>query len=278
MLALAVAALGFVVSGAPAPSATSSGTDNPVTVIATPTALSVMPPVSTMASAPVVPGYKLVFDDEFTHPGIDDKRWSTSLAWGNTNPGEAQYYTPDALSVNKGVLTMTMRRQDKAGRQFTSGVIASSGRFSFKYGRAEIRAKLPSGTGLWTAFWLLAHVPGGNEEIDVFEVLGSNPKKTYAVLHYGTFTNRGKEVKSLTGPDFSAGYHTFAVDWEPNALIWYVDGAEMFRVTDNIPANPMYIVTNLSVGTPGSWAGPPDGNTAFPSQYAVDYIRVYQRK
>lgn len=276
-LAAAIGALGLVVSLVPAPGTASSPGQKPVTVIAKPTTLTVLPPVSTMATAPQLPGYRLVFDDEFTKPGIDPKRWATTLAWGNTNPGEGQYYTPDALAVKNGVLTMTMRQQPKGGRQFTSGVITSWGRFSFLYGRAEIRAKLPSGQGLWSAFWMIPHVKGGNEEIDVFEVLGANPIKTYSVLHYGTMLNRGKVAHSFAGPDFSAAYHTFAVDWQPNLIVWYVDGVETYRLTDNVPANPMYLVTNLSVGTPGTWAGPPNSSTTFPAQYQIDYVRVYQR-
>jgi beta-glucanase (GH16 family) len=73
------------------------------------------------------------------------------------------------------------------------------------------------------------------------------------------------------------GFHTFAVDWEPDHIVWYVDGVERRRLTANIPSNPTYLIANLSVGSPGSWAGPPNRYTVFPAQLKIDYIRVYKR-
>ena len=84
-------------------------------------------------------------------------------------------------------------------------------------------------------------------------------------------------MASYRNSDCSVGFHTFAVDWEPDHIIWYVDGVERRRITANIPTQPMYLVANLSVGAPGSWAGPPSRYTVFPAQYKIDYIRVYQR-
>ena len=82
---------------------------------------------------------------------------------------------------------------------------------------------------------------------------------------------------SWTGPDFSAGWHTFGVEWEPGAIVWYVDGIERWRftVTSRIPNEPMHVLLNLAVG--GEWPGSPDTSTAFPSYYDVDYVRVWQR-
>jgi beta-glucanase (GH16 family) len=136
---------------------------------------------------------------------------------------------------------------------------------------------VPAGTGLWSAFWLLGTVPGRNEEVDVLEMLGSDPTLGYASLHYGPAANAKKTVGSYRSSDCSVGFHTFAIDWEPNHIIWYVDGVECRRVTANIPTQPMYMIANLAVGAPGSWASPPDRYTVFPAQLKIDYIRVYQR-
>ncbi len=78
-----------------------------------------------------------------------------------------------------------------------------------------------------------------------------------------------------SGPDFSAGWHTFAVDWEPNAITWYVDGVKRQQDTNasTITNKPMYLLANLAVG--GNWAGSPGATPAFPCEFSIDYIRVY---
>jgi beta-glucanase (GH16 family) len=96
--------------------------------------------------------------------------------------------------------------------------------------------------------------------------------------HYPNGTdNGGDNGKEWTGPDFSAGWHTFGVDWEPNAITWYVDGVERRTYTDtsNITSKPMFLLANLAVG--GSWPGSPDASTQFPALYQIDYIRVWQK-
>ncbi|MBL8015490.1 MAG: family 16 glycosylhydrolase, partial [Candidatus Doudnabacteria bacterium] len=66
------------------------------------------------------------------------------------------------------------------------------------------------------------------------------------------------------------------IDWQPDALVWYVDGIERWRFIDaaNIPSEPMYLLLNLAVG--GDWPGPPDASTIFPSYYEIDYVRVWK--
>jgi beta-glucanase (GH16 family) len=228
-------------------------------------------------SLPSRPGYRLVFSDEFVGQQLNTKQWATSLPWGNTNRQEQQFYTPDSLSQRDGVLTITARKKATNGKPYASGVISSSDRFVFTYGYSEIRAQVPAGTGLWSAFWLVSPIQGSNDEADVMEVLGSDPSKGYAVLHYGTMAKKGRSLSSYRNPDFSVGFHTFAVNWEPDLMVWYVDGVERYRVTQNVPTTPMYLITNLAVGGVDSWSGPPNRYTQFPAELKVDYIRVFQR-
>ena len=235
------------------------------------------PVVLEPTSAPSMPGYRLAFDDEFIGTTLDPKRWNTGLPWGNTNRDEEQYYTPLALNQSGGLLTITASEQPTHGKPFSSGAVNTSGLFAFTYGYTEIRAQVPAGAGLWTAFWLLSTGPGTNQETDVMEILGADPSKGYAVLHFGTEANKGKWVGTYRDPDFSAGFHTFAIDWTPQYLVWYVDGVERYRVTQNVPSQPMYLITNLTVGGPASWSGAPDRYTLFPAQYKIDYVRVFQR-
>jgi hypothetical protein len=110
------------------------------------------------------------------------------------------------------------------------------------------------------------------------EILGQNPKVQNMTYHYvrpdGTLTSVGS---TWTGPDFSAGWHTFGVDWQPDAMVWYVDGVPRARLTDAaaITSKASYLVLNLAVG--GNWAGSPDRSTAIPADYLVDYVRVWDR-
>jgi beta-glucanase (GH16 family) len=250
----------------------------PVTVIATSSpAVTATPVAFEPTSAPSMSGYRLVFNDEFIGPKVSTARWETSVPWGNTTQGEQQYYTPAALSQSGGVLTITASRKATNGKPYASGAISSPHSYKFTYGYAEIRAQVPAGNGLWSAFWLLGTVPGRNEEVDILEVLGSDPTVGFASLHYGVAGNGKKSVGSYRNADCSEGFHTFAVDWEPEHMIWYVDGVERRRLTANIPTQPMYLIANLSVGTPGSWAGSPNRYTAFPAQLKIDYIRVFER-
>jgi beta-glucanase (GH16 family) len=108
-------------------------------------------------------------------------------------------------------------------------------------------------------------------EIDVLEVFGHQPRRAQFALH----RNGRDEVEDWTGPDFSRDFHTYAVDWRPGRVSWYVDGVERARVTDPalICREAMYPILNLAVGDA---AGPPDGTTRFPATMEVDYVRVWQ--
>src|SRR5690242_15236708 len=155
-----------------------------------------------------------------------------------------------------------------AGHDYTSGMISSFGHFAQQYGYFEIRAKFPAGKGYWPAFWLLPADKTWPPEIDVLEILGHEPDKVYLTNHWQTAEKHESVGDSYKGPDFSADYHTFAVDWEPNEIVWYVDGVERFRSKQGVPAMPMYIIANLAVG--GDWPGNPDATTKFPGNMDID--------
>jgi beta-glucanase (GH16 family) len=93
--------------------------------------------------------------------------------------------------------------------------------------------------------------------------------------HWGTPANRQYQTLSFRGPDFSADFHTFAVEWEPGALRWYVDGVLRAATNTGVPAVPMYLILNTAIG--GVWPGDPDDSTALPQSHDVQYVRVYRR-
>lgn len=181
----------------------------------------------------------------------------------------------DPFSVSDGVLEITANRlaPDKSalmgGYGFSSGLITSQPSFSQRYGYFEMRAALPAGKGLWPAFWMLAADHSWPPEIDVMENIG-DPRRAYVTAHSSTRKAEGIEV-ALSDQTF----HTFAVAWDPQTLVWFVDGAEVGRQpTPSDMHKPMYLVANLAIG--GGWAGPPDAQTQWPAKLRIDYIRAYR--
>ena len=172
---------------------------------------------------------------------------------------------------------------DPADAKYLSGVISSYDSFRFTHGYAETRVKLPYGQGLWPAFWLstsfyVEDVP----EIDIMEFLGHDRETVYHTYHHFEPLNGWNLIStpSYTAKhaDFTADWHTFGVLWDPEKIIWYVDGVETRRITSDeykIANQSMYVIANLAVG--GNWPGAPDETTNFPADYELDYIRVYQK-
>jgi len=225
------------------------------------------------------PGWKLTFSDEFDGKALDTAKWTPSDPWGRERNRELQAYVKDAFEVRDGVLHIEAKKGQAfyAGkdRAYTSGMMTTYGKFSQEYGRFEIRCRVPAGKGMWPAFWLLPDPRQWPPEIDVLEILGHEPGKVYMTHHFRDEERKHKSHGgSWVGPDFSAGFHEFAVEWSPKAVVWFVDGVERFRSEDSVPHGKMYLLVNLAVG--GEWPGSPDERTAFPASFDVDYVRVYQ--
>ncbi|HEY8572373.1 glycoside hydrolase family 16 protein [Phenylobacterium sp.] len=155
------------------------------------------------------------------------------------------------------------------GYKYISGMITTQPSFRQTYGYFEMRAKLPRGKGVWPAFWLLPADLSWPPEIDVMESVG-DPSKVYVTLHSNAVKAEGTEVR-VTPDEF----HTFAVSWSRDQVIWFVDGREVKRMPT--PADmhkPMYMLANIATG--GDWAGAPDHTTPFPARMQIDYIRAYR--
>jgi beta-glucanase (GH16 family) len=241
------------------------------------------------------PGLSLVWSDEFDGPALNTAAWSNQngdgcpslCGWGNN---ELEYYTdrPDNLFFQDGKLVIEAKREDFGGKSYTSSKILTSGKKTFKFGRIDIRARLPKGKGIWPALWLLPQddVYGGwprSGEIDLMELVGHEPNKVYGTLHYGpgpgsTQTSRGY---TLPSGNFSDEFHVFSVEWKQDQIKWYVDNNLYSTVNRadigslNWPFNEQFfLIFNLAVG--GNWPGNPDATTYVPQWMIVDYIRVYQ--
>lgn len=258
------------------------------------------PTLTVANNSKVSPGgaLTLVWSDEFNATRLDPQKWYFEsgdgsqyglTGWGNN---ELQWYLPDSAALSNGTLRITARKESSNGKAYTSARIITRDRFAFRYGRIEARMKLPAGQGLWPAFWLLPQDSpyGGwaaSGEIDIAEArnLGSAGGNTiYGVIHYGgQWPNNVSSGESYgVSSDITADFHTYALEWDPTEIRWYVDGI-LFAVRNSwfssaaaFPApfdQQFYILLNLAVG--GNFPGAPTTSTVFPATMEVDYVRVY---
>lgn len=245
-------------------------------------------------------GYTLQWEDDFDGDGLNTDDWNYEIhepGWVNN---ELQEYvvSDENVYIENGKLVIKPVKETKDGKvSYTSGRINTQGKHDFTYGLFEVRAKVPSGKGFLPAFWMMPTDEGlyGQwprcGEIDIMEVLGNDVETAYGTIHYGNphKESQGKyELKGSSG--FSDEFHTFACEWEPGKIKWYVDGNLFHEESDwysrtegqgeiTYPApfdQPYYMILNLAVG--GNWPGNPDGTTDFENAaFVIDYVKAYQK-
>jgi beta-glucanase (GH16 family) len=232
----------------------------------------------------------LVWQDAFDGESIDAENWKFDIGgsgWGNN---EWQFYTdrPENVRLENEMLVIEAREEKFVTRNYTSGRIKTQDLRAFTYGRVEARMKLPYGTGIWPAFWMLgddiATTPWPRcGEIDIMEHIGRQPTHVYGTVHGPGYSGSGGvgHYKTFPSGSLSDEFHVFAIEWEPDEIRWYVDDEQFFQLTpksvpgDWVYDHPFFIIINLAVG--GNWPGYPDETTVFPQYLMVDYVRVYQR-
>ncbi|RZE08161.1 hydrolase [Streptomyces albidoflavus] len=241
----------------------------------------------------------VTFEDNFDGPAgsaVDGGRWQLETG-DNVNNHESQYYTSGADNAaldGNGNLVITARKENPRDYQcwygrceYTSARLNTAERFNAEYGHVETRLKVPRGQGMWPAFWMLGADFGqvgwpASGEIDIMENVGFEPSTVHGTLHgpgYSGGNGIGAGYTLPGGEQFADGFHTFAVDWAPDRISWSVDGqVYQTRTPADTGGNPwvfnkpFFLILNLAVG--GDWPGPPDGNTTFPQELVVDYVRV----
>jgi beta-glucanase (GH16 family) len=247
---------------------------------------------------------RLLFDDEFAGSKLDKSKWFWCYPNGrhdnctNNQHGiryrEQEQYRASQLVVGDGGLSLVAVRHSVRPRfPWTSGMVTTGGpfetgppqpTFAFTYGYAEMRAKLPAGHGFWPAFWLLPANGSWPPEIDVMEWQGAQPRRDYMTVHFSDKYSRNDSFQStFDGPKLSQAFHIYGIDWEPDALTWYVDGVARFSVTarqiegrgGKYLRSPMYLLANLAVG---GWVSPPDKHTPSPASMKIDYMRVWDKR
>ena len=257
-------------------------------------------PGSAPAAEASAPDWVLTFAEEgdgAVGAAPDPAKWKYDLGGGGWGNNELQTYTPGNANVaydGQGHLVIEARRETHAGddgieRDYTSARILTHGLFSQRYGRMEGRIKIPTGQGVWPAFWMLgttfptAGWPACGE-IDIMENVGHHPGTVHGTLHgpgYSAGNGLQGSVSLPEGQRYTDDFHVFEVQWEPREIRWYVDG-KLFRTRtpDDAGPNawafdtPQFLILNIAVG--GDWPGAPDRTTVLPQQMVVDYIRVYR--
>lgn len=239
--------------------------------------------VSTSVSVTLYVAPKSIWSDEFNAPGAPDaSKWGYDLGAGGWGNNESQYYTnrADNVIVQGGVLKIIAKKENYLGSSYTSARLLTKGKFSFKYGRVDIRAKLPGGGGVWPALWML----GDNistvgwpacGEIDIMEYAGNRVNKITAALHYPGNSGGNPFTGNTTISNAETEFHVYSVDWRESHVKIYVDDQLFlsFANNDNVPFNQkFFLIFNCAMG--GSYGGAID--PAFSqSVMEIDYVRVY---
>jgi len=244
---------------------------------------------------PSVPGpsgmvgrWILTFNDEFRGTDLNQRLWNTQYPWGadNNDDGSQNCYLPGNVTLDgKGHLALTGRRGTVRGTTsdgkptswpFSSGQINTFGKFSLRSGAVEIRAKVPTGPGVWPAFWALPADGSWPPEVDFMEVYDGAVHTTF---HPRGTQERGRSYTRTTRPRssmLSDSYHVFGCALSPEAITWYLDGRPQWSFNDRTAIAglpPLYIVCNLAIGGIG---GDPTVNT-WPRSYLIDYVRAWRR-
>jgi beta-glucanase (GH16 family) len=245
---------------------------------------------SAAAQIPDVPGYRLIWQDEFDGQSVDTQKWDL-IDLRNSHNNEQQYYKPEQASIVDGKLRITATNQALDGKPYRSARLESHQ--AFAPGRFEARIDLPTTQGMWPAFWLLpnSYQWPTRGEIDILENRGSQPFVVSSAYHWQTnpgpccdqhefvFEEYGA-IQNGQRVNYHTGFHTYAVEWEATRLRFYVDGVLHYTVneTENRPIfeTPMNIILNLAVG--GDFGGNPDGSTVFPQFMDVEYVRVWEKQ
>jgi len=201
--------------------------------------------------------------------------------------------TPNRLRKKLPPVCDEIDRTGNERCEFLSGALSSHDRFGFLYGYVEGRMKVGATPGMLSSFYLYHRFPGTGvnlhaPEIDIIEYLGENPfgdEDAFQTYHFADVNKditRSSPTMSFTDLDederYSDKFRTFGVLWEPQLVVWYIDGKEVKRITGPmVSRQPMNIVNYLVAGS--GWAPTPDVSNPeiFPLEFKVDYIRVYQR-
>jgi len=228
----------------------------------------------------------LVWADEFDTPGSPDPaKWGYDIGtgsggWGNN---ELEYYTNRQANaiISNGTLKIIAQKESYNGSAYTSARMLTNNLYSFKYGKIDVRAKLPAGTGTWPAIWML-----GNNiatagwpacgEMDIMEQSGSQKSIVLGTMHYPTEIGQYGDGSQTTITTASSEFHIYTALWTPSSIQLSIDGVVYYTLANSpaLPFNqPFFIILNVAMG--GNLGGTVDPSFTT-DQMEVDYVHVYQ--
>jgi beta-glucanase (GH16 family) len=237
--------------------------------------------------------WKLVWSDEFNYSGLPDStKWNYEVGgngWGNN---ELEYYTSkrkENARVEDGNLVIELRKEKWENKEYTSARLVTKGRKDWKFGKIEVRAKLPKGLGTWPAIWMLGSTTPlkwpDDGEIDIMEHVGFDPGVIHASAHCKKYNHiiHTQKTAVTTVIDCMENFHVYGLEWDSVSMAISVDGKEYFRFTnehtgyDAWPfSQPMYLLLNVAFG--GNWGGAKGIDESILTQkMLVDYVRLYQK-
>jgi beta-glucanase (GH16 family) len=232
---------------------------------------------------------RLVWSDEFDTPGAPDPaRWNFETGGGGWGNNELQFYTNsrDNSYISNGTLKIHARKSQNG--TWTSARMVTSGKASWKYGRFEIRAKLPAGRGTWPAIWMMPQSPAygiwpRSGEIDIMEHVGYDMNKIHGTIHTEAYNHKSGTQKggSITLPQVNNQFHIYAIEWTVSEIRWYANNQLYFTFKNENKTyrewpfdQAFFLILNIAIG--GDWGGAQgiDPNLAE-ALMEIDYIRIY---
>ncbi|QWF18485.1 carbohydrate-binding protein [Lysobacter capsici] len=227
--------------------------------------------------------WQLVWSDEFNGSIGPDWVFETGNGSGGWGNNELEYYRRENAGIENNALVINARREDFGGFRYTSARMKTQGIRNFRYGKIEARMKLPSFMGAWPAFWALgANLPQvgwpDSGEIDIMEHV-NNEDRTYGTIHWrdhnGNYAQYGGNTLISV-----ADWHVYSVEWDANAIRWYVDGNKFQEASIQNSVNgteefhrDFFLLLNFAIG--GNWPGFNVDESKLPAKMLVDYVRVY---
>lgn len=240
---------------------------------------------------------ELVWQDEFNYNGAPDStKWNYQVGngcpdmcgWGNN---EQEFYTKrkENVRVENGKLIIEVRKEAGYPSPYTSAKINSKHKGDWQYGYVEVSAKLPQGKGTWPAIWMLPTLDSKMDwpldgEVDIMEHVGYNQGKIFGTIHTEKYNHiKGTQKSdSIYIRDVHEKFHTYALEWTPQYMKWFVDGKQYHEVHKNHQKKPgwpfdqpFHLILNVAVG--GNWGGKYGvDDSIWPQKMEIDYVRVYK--
>lgn len=248
----------------------------------------------TVISDPTLAAWNIVWSDEFDYNGLPAAdKWGYDVGgsgWGNQ---ELQYYTEKRLEnarVENGVLIITAKKENYKNMNYTSARLITKNKGDWLYGRIEVAAKLPRGTGVWPAIWMLptdweyGEWPASGE-LDIMENVGFDPFVVHFNIHTEAYnhsigTNKGDRT-TLDDPHDT--FNVYALEWFEDHVNFFANDDTIFTFENEKKSfrewpfdKRFHLLLNIAVG--GTWGGQQGvDDDIFPQKCIIDYVRVYEQ-